>query len=117
MRFTLIRRWNKYRYDKRQDLREDVDKLADLCKGLPFDVFLAGGAGMAIYNDHVYRNHVDLNVGVFLEHYDAFKKHLSSKRYTIVTKFFRTHVFNYPRRKWVQCISQLRRLVDFIRIL
>ena len=74
------------------EIHRDVQSLNLIFNGSSTSVYLVGGIGMAIRKNHFYRNHRDLDIAIFTEDIIPFFKHMKSKGYRILHKYFSGHV-------------------------
>lgn len=90
--FVITKRNKKLTLQTRPDILNDIRVLCDLIKGLPFNVYLVGGVGMAIRENQFYRNHRDLDIAIFTQDIEAFFSHMLSKGYRVLQKSVSGHI-------------------------
>ena len=85
-------------------LEDDIEYFISLFEGSEKPVYIGGGIAMSVHVGHIFREHKDFDIMVFVEDFPSIVEHLSRKGYEVVTRTFLTHIsknFN------IQCVAPI----------
>jgi len=90
--FVITRRKGKFTPKTKARQTVDAARLVKLFEGMECEAFFTGGAGLALSQGELYRNHLDFDIAVFYDDLETIAGHLQNKGYSLVKKSFMTHL-------------------------